>query len=90
MRLEVQGTPYRLFPLVHVSKLKLVRIFFDRPTVRLQVEGTERVDFYEALLPEDSWEGSLVVVEYEVESIRDVRTGRKTQFGRIHRQFLVQ
>ena len=90
MQLEVQGKPYRLFPLVHVSKLKLVRIFPDRPTARLQDEGTERVDFDEALLPEDSWEGNLVEGKYEVESIRDVRSGRKTRFGRIHRQFLVQ
>ena len=57
-RLEVQGTPYRLFPLVHVSKLKLVRSFTNRPAAQLEVKETERVDFDEALLPEDSWEES--------------------------------
>ena len=44
VRLEVQGTPYRLIPLVHISKLKLVRDFPDRPVARLEVEETERVD----------------------------------------------
>jgi hypothetical protein len=48
------------------------------------------VDFDEALLPEDSWENELAADEYEVEKILDVRSGRKTRYGRVHRQFLVQ
>ena len=59
VRLEVQGSPYRLFPLVHISKLKLVRSFTNRPVARQEVEETERVDFDEAVLPEDIWEGNL-------------------------------
>ncbi|KAE8997432.1 hypothetical protein PR002_g19035 [Phytophthora rubi] len=34
-RLETAGTDYRLFPVVHISKLKPVRVFPDRPTVIL-------------------------------------------------------
>ena len=30
-RLEIAGTPYQGFPVVHVSKLKLARMFPDRP-----------------------------------------------------------
>uniref|UniRef100_A0AAV1VER6 Chromo domain-containing protein n=1 Tax=Peronospora matthiolae TaxID=2874970 RepID=A0AAV1VER6_9STRA len=90
VRLEVQGTPYQLFPRVHVSKLKIVRISPDRPAAQLEVEETERVDFDEDLLPEDSWENDLAEGEYEVDSIRDVGTGRKTRYGRVHLQFLVR
>uniref|UniRef100_A0AAV1TYX7 Uncharacterized protein n=1 Tax=Peronospora matthiolae TaxID=2874970 RepID=A0AAV1TYX7_9STRA len=84
VRLEVQGAPYRLFPLVHVSKLKLAQIFPGRPAARLEVKETERVDFDKALLPEDSWENDLAEGEYEVDIIRDVRTGRKTRYGGEH------
>ena len=59
VRLEIAGTPYRLFPVVHVSKLKPVRVFPERPANLLNVEEADRVDFDEALLPEDSWEGDL-------------------------------
>ena len=50
---------------------------------------SDRVDFDEALLPEDSWEGDLDEDEFEVTKIVDVRSGRKTRYGRVHRQFLV-
>ena len=90
VRLEVQGTPYRLFSLVHVSKLKLVRSFPDLLAAQLEVDETERVDFDEALLPEDSWESELAEGDYEVDSIRDVRSGRRARYGRVHRQFLVR
>ena len=53
------------------------------------MDETDRVDFDEALLPEDSWEGNLETDEFEVEKIMDVRSGRKTRYGRVHRQFLV-
>ena len=89
VRLEIAGTPYRLFPVVHVSKLKSVRVFTERPANLLNVEEADRVDFDEALLPEDSWEGDLKEGEFEVEKIIDVRSGRKTRYGRVHRQFLV-
>ena len=89
VRLEIAGTPYRLFPVVHISKLKQVRNFPDRPTNTLRMPEEDRVDFDEAILPEDSWEGELEDDEFEVERIAYVRSGRKTRFGRVHRQFLV-
>ena len=45
VRLEVHVTPYRLFPIVHISKLKLIHSFPDRPVARLKMENNERVDF---------------------------------------------
>ena len=90
MRLEIAGIPYRLFPVVQGLKLKQVRTFPERPATRSQIEEVYRVDFDEALLPEDSWEGDLGEDEYEVEKILDVRSGRKTRYGRIQKQYLVQ
>ena len=89
VRLEIAGTPYRLFPVVHISKLKQVRNFSDRPTNTLKIPEEDRVDFDEAILPEDSWEGELEDEEFEVEKIADVRSERKIRFERVHRQFLV-
>ncbi|KAE8977332.1 hypothetical protein PR001_g25162 [Phytophthora rubi] len=89
VKIETAGTEYRLFPVVHISKLKLVRTFPDRPTARLLDEGSERVDLDEALLPEDSWTRDLDEDEYEVEKIADMRTGKRTRYGRIYREFLV-
>ena len=89
VRLEVTGTPYRLFPVVHISKLKKVKTFPDRPKNLLTIEEEYRFDFDEALLPEDSFEGNLGDDEFEVEKIVDVRSDRKTRFGRVHRQFKV-
>ena len=60
VKLETAGTPYRLFPMIHVSELKLVRMFPKRPTSRLDVDEESQFDFDEALLPEDIWEGDLV------------------------------
>ena len=89
-RLEIAGTPYRLFPIVHLSKLKRLRVFPGRPQEKLVVGEEDRLDFDEALLPEDSWEGELDEGEFEVEKIVDVRSGRKTRYGRVYRQFLVK
>ena len=89
VRVEISGTPYRLLTIVHVSKLKLVVQFTDRPGNILVANFEDRVDFDESLLPEDSWENELAADEYEVEKILDVRSGRKTRYGRVHRQFLV-
>ncbi|KAE8987752.1 hypothetical protein PR003_g27156 [Phytophthora rubi] len=88
-RLETAGTDYRLFPVVHVSKLKPVRMFPDRPTVTLTAGNEDRLDFDEALLPEDSWDKELEEGEYEVERIGDMRTGRRTRYGRTLREFQV-
>ena len=89
MRLEVLSTPYRLFPLVHISKLKRVKIFPDGPRNQLTVEEADRLDFDEAMLTEDIWERTLDEDEFEVEKLMDVRSGRKTRFERIQRQCLV-
>ncbi|OWZ07953.1 reverse transcriptase [Phytophthora megakarya] len=71
VQLEVAGTGYQTFPLVHVSKLKLVKDFPDRPRVELSVNEADRLDFDEILLPEDSWVQDLGADEYEVERISD-------------------
>jgi len=83
-RLEVRGTEYRLHPIVHVSKLKPVRMYPDRPKTELVSEEENRLDFDEALLPEDSWDRDLGTDVYEVEKILNMRTGRKTRYGRVH------
>ncbi|OWZ03123.1 hypothetical protein PHMEG_00025203 [Phytophthora megakarya] len=88
-KLEITGTGYQIFPVVYVSKLKLVKDFPDRPRVELAVDEADRLDFDEILLPEDSWGPDLGADEYEVERISDVRSGKKTRFGRIYREFLV-
>ena len=76
--------------MVYVSKLKLVRVFSERPKSRLNVNEASRVDFDEVLLPEDISEGDLDADEFGVDKIIDVRLGRKTRYGRIHKQLLVQ
>ncbi|OWZ01954.1 LOW QUALITY PROTEIN: reverse transcriptase [Phytophthora megakarya] len=86
-KLEIAGTGSS--PVVHVSKLKLVKDFPDRPRVELTVSESDRLDFDEILIPEDSWVPDLGADEYEVERISDVRSGKKTRFGRIYREFLV-
>uniref|UniRef100_M4BJ95 Chromo domain-containing protein n=1 Tax=Hyaloperonospora arabidopsidis (strain Emoy2) TaxID=559515 RepID=M4BJ95_HYAAE len=90
VKLDIAGTPYRIFPIIHVSKLKLVGVFPERPTGGLNVNEASRFDFDETLLPGDSWEGNLDADEFEVDKIIDVRSGRKTSYGRIHKQYLVQ
>ena len=74
--LKMAGTPYQVFPVVHVSKLKLVRLFMDRPRERLRVSEADRVYFDEALLPEDSWVSYLAEDEFEVDRIMDMQSGR--------------
>ncbi|POM68986.1 Reverse transcriptase [Phytophthora palmivora] len=54
VRLEITSTEYRLFTVVHVSKIKAVRQFPDRPKTRLTIQDQDRFDFDEALLPEDN------------------------------------
>ncbi|OWY97574.1 hypothetical protein PHMEG_00031866, partial [Phytophthora megakarya] len=61
----------------------------DRPVARLNGSEGNRVDFDEALLLEDSWTQDRDPDEYEVERISDMRTGKRTRYGRIYREFLV-
>ncbi|ETO59298.1 hypothetical protein F444_22331, partial [Phytophthora nicotianae P1976] len=88
-RLETAGTEYRLFPIVHVSKLKLDKSYPECSTSTLTNREVDRVDFDEGLLPEDSWERGLEEDEYEVERITDVRSSKKTRYGRTRREYLV-
>ena len=83
---NIAGTFDRLFPVVHVSELKRVRIFPDRLINRLRVKETGRADFNGAILPENIWKTELDTNEFEVEKIVDVRSGRVPRFGRVHRQ----
>ncbi|OWY98026.1 LOW QUALITY PROTEIN: reverse transcriptase [Phytophthora megakarya] len=66
VRLKIAGSTYSIFSVVHVSKIKLVKIFPDRPVARLEEPDSDRVDFDEALLPEDSWIQDRGSDEYEV------------------------
>jgi hypothetical protein len=88
-RLKTAGTEYRVFPVVHLPKLKPVRLFPDRPRLALTVDEAELFEFDEALLPEDSWQDDLREGEYEVERIADVRSGRRTRYGRALREYKV-
>ncbi|GMF38633.1 unnamed protein product [Phytophthora fragariaefolia] len=88
-KIEIAGSEYHQFPTVHVSKLKLVRRFPDRPQVELVSDGVNCLDFDEALLTEDSWEATLADDEFEVDQIVDVRSGRRTRYGRVHGEFMV-
>ncbi len=89
-RLEIAGSEYEFFPLVHVSKLRRKREWPARPQIQLTVEEGGRVDFDEALLPEDSW-SDLRDGDYEVTEILDRRTTRAaTRGGKPRREYLVQ
>ncbi|KAE8988995.1 hypothetical protein PR003_g21164 [Phytophthora rubi] len=83
---------YRFYPVVHVSGLKAVSEFGDRPKVRLapEVDEESRVDFDEELLPEDSWEPDHPSGEFEVEAILDDRTPLSTSTNRAVREFKVK
>ena len=54
MRLKIAGTPHQLLPVVHISNLKRVRRFPDRPEMMLEVDEPGRFNFDEAMLPDDS------------------------------------
>ncbi|GMF49729.1 unnamed protein product [Phytophthora fragariaefolia] len=60
-----------------------------RPQIQLNPDVTRRLDFDESLLPEDSWIQDPGEDEFEVEKITDMRTGRRTRYGRVYREFLV-
>ncbi|OWY96716.1 LOW QUALITY PROTEIN: reverse transcriptase [Phytophthora megakarya] len=89
VKLEIAGSTYNIFPVVHVSKIKPVREFPDRPVIRLTTQDQDRLDFDEALLPGDNWIQDRDPDEYEVEKLSDMRTGRRTRYDRILREFLV-
>ena len=81
VRLKIAGTSSRLFPVVHVSKLKRVRVFPDLPANILRVTEAYRVDYNDAILPEYRWmKTELGDIESEVERTADMRSDRKTRF----------
>ncbi|ETP48738.1 hypothetical protein F442_05603 [Phytophthora nicotianae P10297] len=83
---------YRFYPVVHVSRLKAVCEFEDRPRTRLTHDVTEesRLDFDEELLPEDSWEPDRLAGESGVKAILDDRMPMSTRTGRAVREFKIQ
>ncbi|OWZ06325.1 LOW QUALITY PROTEIN: hypothetical protein PHMEG_00021437 [Phytophthora megakarya] len=86
IKLKITGTGYNIFLVVHVSELKLVRNFPDRPRVEPTVNESDRLDFDEVLLSGDSWVPDLGAGEYEVERISDwkedvIRSGPASIFG---------
>lgn len=56
VKLELKGTDYRFYHVVHMSRLKLRREYPKRPVVETQIPESDRFDFDEALLPEDSFD----------------------------------
>ena len=56
----------------------------------MSVKEADRLDFNDSLLPEDSWYRTLDEDKFEVEKILDVRSGRRTRFGRVQHRYLVQ
>ncbi|OWZ23632.1 hypothetical protein PHMEG_0001484 [Phytophthora megakarya] len=91
--LELQDkSGYHFYPVVHISMLKPVNEFSSRPTTLLAPEIAEdsRMDFDEALLPEDSWEPDHLAGEYEVEAILDDRRPLQTGTEKSLREFKVK
>ncbi|KAJ8526109.1 hypothetical protein ON010_g15070 [Phytophthora cinnamomi] len=84
--------PFRVTEVINTYAVRLEIAgtdFPDRPSIRLTTEDQDRLDFDEGLLPEDSWDAALADDEYEVERIADMRSGRRTRYGRTLREFLV-
>ncbi|KAJ0390692.1 hypothetical protein P43SY_011407 [Pythium insidiosum] len=69
---------------------QLWREFSGRPTEELVDPGAARLDFDEALLPEDSFDPDESRGEFEVEKIIDHRDRRLTRQGRPTREYLVR
>ena len=66
-KLQIRGSPYRVFPWVHVSRLKPRLLYPDRPgAVLTGVPGD--MDLDDVLVPEDSWEPDPNAGEYEVQN----------------------
>ncbi|OWZ08198.1 hypothetical protein PHMEG_00019295 [Phytophthora megakarya] len=80
IKLKIAGTGYQIFPVVHMSKLKLAKDFPDRPRIELTVNESDRLDFDE-ILSEDSWVPDLGADEYEVKAYEG-RPSREQEAGR--------
>ncbi|KAE8877320.1 hypothetical protein PF003_g38562 [Phytophthora fragariae] len=87
-KLKIEGSGYKLYPWVHVSRLKPRALFPDRPTEEIEV--AEEDDFDAALLAEDVDSPDEAQDEYEVESIQDVRWVKRTRTSKRVREYLVK
>ncbi|KAJ0390947.1 hypothetical protein P43SY_011274 [Pythium insidiosum] len=99
VKLVVDGSGHRVYPWVHVSRLKPRVLHEDRPTEAPDVTDTpaeaadpdDPDDFDAALLPEDSWEPDEHDGVFEVEALLDVRwVTSGTRSGRRHKEYLVK
>ena len=83
---------YRFYPYVHISLLKKVTGQGARPTTKLvqRLGETDRFDFDEERLPEDSWMPDKPSGRYDVEAILDNATAGSTTTDRSQRKFLVK
>ncbi len=86
VRIKTDGTPYRLFPWVHVSRLKPRLLHPDRPGAA-PVGVPDELDLDEALLPEDSWIPTSE--HHEVEALLDVKWTRPRS-GKVKKEYLVK
>ncbi|OWZ06778.1 LOW QUALITY PROTEIN: reverse transcriptase [Phytophthora megakarya] len=68
VKLEIAGSAYYIFPIVHVAKIKPVRGFLDRPVIRLVTQDQDRLDFDEAPFPEIA--GSKIAIRTSMMSRR--------------------
>ncbi|KAJ0390773.1 hypothetical protein P43SY_010459 [Pythium insidiosum] len=75
VKLGITGSPYRISPWVHVSRLKPRVLNEDRPSPAQEAELPEEDDWDASLLPEDSWEADNQAGIFEVERILDSRSG---------------
>ncbi|GMF31552.1 unnamed protein product [Phytophthora fragariaefolia] len=85
---RLKGTDYRLYPWVHVSRLKPRVVFPERPTEELDIPEDD--DFDAALLREDSWEPDESAGEFEVEAILDVRWITSTHTSRHIKEYKIK
>ncbi|OWZ07815.1 reverse transcriptase [Phytophthora megakarya] len=87
-RLQVEGTEYRFYPWVHVSRLKPRAKYPELPSEAMSIPEDD--DFDAALLREDSWEPDEGSGEYEVKAILDVRWVTRTRTSRRVKEYQVK
>ncbi|KAJ0390881.1 hypothetical protein P43SY_010484 [Pythium insidiosum] len=91
VKLGITGSPYRISPWVHVSRLKPRVLNEDRPSPAEEAELPEEDDWDASLLPEDSWEADNQAGVFEVERILDVRwSTSRTRTQARRKEYLVQ
>ncbi|KAJ0391237.1 hypothetical protein ATCC90586_011143 [Pythium insidiosum] len=92
VKLAADAEGYRVYPWVHISRLKPRISWHDRPGDDVEPDpGNDDDDLDAALLPEDSWQPDEEAGEYAVEELRDVRwVSSGTRSGRRHKEYLVK